>query len=475
MHRERTSRTSCLYIILGVFLIGCLSITVLAAASEQDGSIRIYSTPPGSGACLDSTDNSGNCIAFDSTGFAEFFNIASDSSHTVSVFLDGYQTYTTTVSVSPGQEVVLHAMLQPNPSATTAAIRTPPAPATPDLLQSLITIIRNLFSGGGSGTPGSQSRSGSALTPVTGSGNGVIVTPTGLTEGTTSPHGKVIAAYFLVLDDAYPAVMSVKDEIPWKKVNRVYIAFATIHDGVLTDYSPASSPEDGATREENGKKIQNVVALVRQNNPDAEIFISSNFGEEEMDNEYLRAAQDPQKFADSVVNYLKTYGLDGYDMDWESRKIDDYAPQLTSLLSACHDRFAAEGNSPRGHPYRLTHTVWPGVESPDTVAGLADSVDQLNLMTYGPGDTYDLTSYATAYHDAGFPFEKMIGGVESESGYGESGGHDTQASITAKCAYVKENNLAGLFEWRMDNDIRPNNGPPTYQVTGWMYDCLASE
>jgi hypothetical protein len=95
-------------------------------------------------------------------------------------------------------------------------------------------------------------------------------------------------------------------------------------------------------------------------------------------------------------------------------------------------------------------------------------------MTYGPGDTYDFTSYATAYHDAGFPYEKMVGGVESESGYGESGGHDTQESVAAKCAYVKGNHLAGLFEWRMDNDMQPDNSPPTYQVTGWMSDCLSS-
>ncbi len=80
----------------------------------------------------------------------------------------------------------------------------------------------------------------------------------------------------------------------------------------------------------------------------------------------------------------------------------------------------------------------------------------------------------TAYHEAGFPYEKMIGGVESETGYVESGGHDTQESVAAKCAYVKENNLAGLFEWRMDNDMRPDNSPPTYQVTGWMSDCLTA-
>lgn len=281
----------------------------------------------------------------------------------------------------------------------------------------------------------------------------------------------IIAAYFLVLDDAYPAAMSVSDQIPWKKVNRVYIAFATLMDGVLADYPAGSSPEDIAAREENGRKIQNVVSLVRKNNPDAEIFISSNFGEDTMDPEYLLAAQDPQKFADSVLAYLKEYDLDGYDMDWESHRINDYAPQLTSLLSTVHTTFAAAGDNPHGRPYLVTHTVWPGVESAETVAGLKDRVDQLNLMTYGAGDNYDLRTYADSYYQAGFPYEKMVGGVESEAGYTD-GVPDTQDSVAAKCAYAKEKNLAGLFEWRMDNDMRPEGGVPTFEVTGWMSDCL---
>lgn len=470
MHRERIRHTRCFHVIIVVFLIGCLSLATLAAAEGQDGRIRVDAAPPGGGACLDSTDNSGNCLAIDSTGYTEFFNIPGDSSHTVSIYLDGYQTYTTNVFVSPGQETEVRAVLQPVPATTVTAIITPGAPAT-DLLQGIITMIRNLFSGGSSGTPGSQPRNGSARSTGTGSENVVTVTPAGLPEGTASANGKVIAAYFFILDNAYDAAMADRDAIPWKKVNRVYIAFATVHDGVLTDLPVGSSPEDSTAREEIAGKIRNVIALARQGNPDAEILISSNFGGD-MDNEYLQAAQNPQKFADSVVAYMKKYGLDGYDMDWESHQINEDAPQLTALLSTCHATFAAAGKNPQGRPYLLTHTVWPGVESAEIVAGLNDSVDQLNIMSYGSGDTYDLASYADSYL-AGFPYDKMVGGLESENGNTDGGGPDTEASVVAKCSYVKEHNLAGLFEWRMDNDMRNGNGPPTFQVTGWMSDCLS--
>jgi GH18 family chitinase len=290
-------------------------------------------------------------------------------------------------------------------------------------------------------------------------------------------EGRVIAAYWYLYpdpnDDTYSLVMPAKDQIPWKKINRLYIGFATVKDGVLTDLPTDTSSEDTTRRAEMQRRIHEIVALCRQNNPDAEIFITSNFGGSEIDNEYLTAAKDPQKFADSVFAYLKEYDLDGYDMDWESSNIEDYAPQLTSLLSTTHTTFAAAGASPHSRSYKLTHTVWPGVESAQTVAGLKDSVDQVNLMTYGTGDKYDLISYADIYAAAGFPYEKMIGGVESESAYTDNVGPDTQGSVAAKCAYVKEHNLVGLFSWRMDNDMRPDNSPPTYQVTGWVFDCLS--
>ena len=472
MHRERAGTTACIYIIIVIFLIGCVSIIPLVKA-DQDGSIRVDVTPPGGDACLDSPGNWGNCQAIDSTGYTEFFNIPGDSSYTVSLYLDGYQPYTTTVSVAPGQEAVVRAVLQPETATTFTAIITPGTPAPPDILQGIIIVIRNLLSGRGSVTPLGPPRSGNPGTPGTVSGDVVTVAPTVIPGGTTPANGKVIAAYFFVLDNAYDASMSVKDTIPWTKVNRVYIAFATVHNGVLTGFPPGNSQEDSAAREENGRKIRNIVALVRQGNPDAEIFISSNFGDETMDNEYLLAAQDPQKFADSVVDYLKKYDLDGYDMDWESHRINEDAPQLTALLSTCHATFTAAGNAPDGHPYLVTHTVWPGVETADTVAGLKDSVDQINIMSYGSGDNYDLVSYADSYAQAGFPYDKMIGGLESENGYTDGGGPDTQASVGAKCAFVKEHNLAGLFEWRMDNDMRTGEGPPTFQVTEWMNGCLS--
>ena len=312
--------------------------------------------------------------------------------------------------------------------------------------------------------------------PSTGQNTG----PGDTTAAATPPpaaDGRISAAYWYLYpdpnDDTYALVMSGKDAIPWAKINRLYIGFATVKDGVLVDLPTGSSADDAARQAEMQRRIHEMVALCREKNPDAEIFISSNFGGSDIDSEYLAAAQDPQKFADSALAYLKEYDLDGYDMDWESSTIDDYAPQLTTLLSTCHTTFAGAGTNPHGRPYKVTHTVWPGVESAQTVAGLKDAVDQVNIMSYGTGDKYDLVSYADSYAAAGFPPGKMIGGLESESGYTDNAGPDTQETVAAKCAYVKSRHLAGLFVWRIDNDMRPDNAAPTYQVTGWMNGCMA--
>jgi GH18 family chitinase len=277
---------------------------------------------------------------------------------------------------------------------------------------------------------------------------------------------KMVAVYFGMFDGHYTDTIR-QDQTPWSRLDRVYIAFATVKGGALTDINIPGVPTAEAQ-----ERIRNLVTLCRNANPTAEIFISSNYGDEE-DQEYLKAAKHPSRFADSVLKYLQTYGLDGYDMDWESQYIDDYAGQLKALLSATYSKLKGAGPSPTGGEYKLTHTIWPGVHSPSTVAAISDYVDGLNLMTYGTNS--NLEDYASSYADAGVPYEKMLAGVESEFGY--SGGTDTQESIGQKADFVAQHNLAGMFVWRMENDMctpdgESAGGPPTFQVTNWVYDAL---
>ena len=70
---------------------------------------------------------------------------------------------------------------------------------------------------------------------------------------------------------------------------------------------------------------------------------------------------------------------------------------------------------------------------------------------------------------------QMVAGVESEAGYSGNGGVDTEESVAAKAEFVREHDLMGMFSWRLDIDMRTEDGeteggPATYQVAGWVYE-----
>jgi GH18 family chitinase len=61
----------------------------------------------------------------------------------------------------------------------------------------------------------------------------------------------------------------------------------------------------------------------------------------------------------------------------------------------------------------------------------------------------------------------VSGGEASESGFLEHEEIDTQASVDSKCAYVKENQIAGLSDWRMGNNTRATDDDlSTFPITG---------
>ncbi len=297
----------------------------------------------------------------------------------------------------------------------------------------------------------------------------ILICSFGIPSG-YAENDPIIGAYFYLFDDTYDQVMNNPDDLPWNQFNRLYLAFATIQDGNLTNIEMDEEGEEADT------KIKNLVDLCRERNPNAEIIISSNYGDA-VTREYLSAASDPDQFARSVRSYLEQYDLDGYDMDWESFDINNYQDEQSDLLQACKAEFASNASlNSHNEPYTLTSTIWPGVHDPETVAGYEEFVDQFNIMSYGPGEGNDLGYYADQYAEAGVPYAKMIGGIESESGYEENGGPDTRDSVSAKAEIVHSRGMAGLMNWRIDNDTRAPDGNATdstaYSVTGWIYDDL---
>lgn len=287
---------------------------------------------------------------------------------------------------------------------------------------------------------------------------------------------KIVAQAFLIDGDTYVAAMDDPEKIPWDKFNRIYIAFAEVDaTGALVEGKVNSDKNEWENR------LNSVVAQCRVHNPKTEIFLMSERGEEERTKNYLMAASDPASFAHTVYRILQTYDLDGFDLGWQNKlKINNYSLEVKAILDALRNKFDKVGVTPRGSKYKLTYSVWPGSQSPELVASTRLSVDQINIMSFGTAPKYSLEFYSRQYREAGFPYEKMIGGVESEISFADfaAGDVDGKSSIAQKCALVNEMNMAGMFAWRLDNDYRTvdgitESGVPSFRVASWLWSTMA--
>lgn len=250
---------------------------------------------------------------------------------------------------------------------------------------------------------------------------------------------KSIIAYFAIFDDGYSSTMSVSQKIPWKIFDTIVIAFANLDRyGNLTN-----------SHATNDDKIRKVISLYRKSRPDGKVEISLY---DERDNRFLYAANNSEHFSKSVQRYLKRYNMNGFDLDWETVLMNTYNKSLVALLRSCYGKF------------KVSHTIWPGVHDPATVGLLTNIVDEINIMSYRI-DISQIESLINQYNRSGFPYEKIVLGMDTESQY------ETKDTISDKLKLIDKYKLAGLFVWRLDNDGIPRDdngtaiGPPEFNTT----------
>ncbi|RDI48692.1 glycoside hydrolase family 18 protein [Aquicella lusitana] len=271
-----------------------------------------------------------------------------------------------------------------------------------------------------------------------------------------SPGSKPIVAQFFGIWTERGQVWEQKfrTDTPFDKLNRLYIAFGKI---IKTPEGHFSIAFDGQV-----EHVQDIIARMKSVNPDAELFLA--VGGDGDKNSYGGAANDPQ-FAENVRQFLGRYGFNGFDIDWEMRLNKQ---DLNNLVKQLYPTLHSYG-------YRLTLDVWPYVSFAYDMSVLKDNLDQINIMSYGTG--LHLASITAQYEKAGFPRSKIIGGIETERGYNQFGGvTDTlgpNGTIAEKSRFALTEGLAGMMEWRLDNDYTTTANPnyPTYQGAQalWQY------
>jgi GH18 family chitinase len=248
----------------------------------------------------------------------------------------------------------------------------------------------------------------------------------------------ILTQYFFMQDEGERDwSIKFRHALPLEKLNRLNIAFVAIENGRLVAGGTDAKPS-------HQDRITELKDAIRDRNPPAKIFVVTGNGADA----YAEAAQDALAFGRSVVSFLKDNDLDGYDIDWEE-EMD--ANVLDKVLKGVRQAM----NESKERRYYLTVATWPYAAHGDyNVANLAAEVDQINLMSYGP--ELKLDDLVADWNKKGFPSSKIIAGVGTEcppSGVNFS--LDTlgdAGSIVQKVRYAKANGLAGMMEWRLDND-----------------------
>lgn len=244
-----------------------------------------------------------------------------------------------------------------------------------------------------------------------------------------------------------------RSDTPFTKLNRLYISFCKI----------VKAPDGGFTIEFDGN-VDHAVALInrmREVNPQAEIFVS--LGGDGGPNAFGGAAKDA-RFAEHVREFLQKYQLQGIDIDWEMGLQRELLSRLITQLSPVLHQAGL----------KLTLAVWQFVSPAYDMSVLTPQLDQMNIMSYG--QIRKLDGIVKQYVDAGFPIEKLIGGIEVENPYRE-GGPDTlgeTGTIVQKANFARQHGMAGLMSWRLDNDYPEddNLNYPTYRGALQLYEAM---
>jgi hypothetical protein len=271
--------------------------------------------------------------------------------------------------------------------------------------------------------------------------------------------GPVVAQYFGffngVSKEHYAAIVG---SAPFEDCNLLILAFVhTVQvDGVSVaqftngrdDPSDPSTPGD--TDED---RVRLVVGTARAKNPDIRILVSLGWG----NNDAGSAATTPDPFAESVASIVETFGLDGFDIDFESTEVE--IADMLRLAQAIREHLAAVSPD---RPMVMTIT-------PAQTEGL--DRDVLGTFTYTMPQTYDHGGNGTTadwYADQLGSYDSIVLGLNSEGYIGSS---DDPAKFAAAC---KSSGAAGIFAWRLDNDsVDPATKMPTFATGVRMWGLMA--
>lgn len=242
------------------------------------------------------------------------------------------------------------------------------------------------------------------------------------------------------------------DSMPFDKVSAIYAAFAHAYpqgNGAIVDF------EQGQTAQQ--ARLQELEAAARGKNAEINVLISLGWGHDDWTFISDDIESGTNSFVPSVVQFLRTNDLDGFDIDNEeiggkSGEISqaDFDAVIANLRTALDAASAEDGKT-----YLLTITP---AGNNDNTGGLQDT--QVDAANAGKFDLINIQNYYNGSRNWGADFRKALKSINYPAGQ-IAAGIDTENCSPKFPSYA---GLAGLFDWTMSADSACDNFKYTLKI-----------
>ena len=228
--------------------------------------------------------------------------------------------------------------------------------------------------------------------------------------------------------------------MPFNKISTLYVAFAHVYPDTKSGAIKLEFEKGHPGQLQESKRLALLVRTAKIVNPNIKIIISLGWGKSPSDWSYISEDYTSGKnnFPKSIVNFIRTNHLDGFDIDDES--VFDISQANFDTVAGNIKKALNKASWKDNKDYYFTITPAFGKANVDT--SNMHNFDMVNAQNYG-GTTEQV------FVKLGVPKEKITVGVNSE------------ASCSSQ-NFPDHKGLAGIFNWSMSAD---SNCEPSFNIT----------